>query len=161
MKLFCVLPLFLVQRISYNSSDLSPILVFPFLNRFQYNIVRYMAIISHDNKVQNDYYVSRFQDTHSRTLVYAAHFCVSLSITFAPLSTVGYKNLYTRGRFILLLMIFVFSLVNALDTKTSSNQRQLLAPTGPISMQYATFQILLISYFHREYIGGWNSLYDQ
>jgi hypothetical protein len=40
------------------SSDLSPIIVFPFLIRFQYNIVRYMAIISHDNKVQNDYYVS-------------------------------------------------------------------------------------------------------
>jgi hypothetical protein len=48
------------------SSDLSPIIVCPFLIRFQYNIVRYMAIISHDNKVQNDYYVSRFEDTHSR-----------------------------------------------------------------------------------------------
>lgn len=91
-----------------------------------------MAIISHDNKVQNDYYVSlRLKDTHSRIRSTFSHFSLHLSLSRHS-SKVGYKTyIRARGRCTLLLMIFVFSLVNALDTQTSSNQRQLLAPTGP------------------------------
>jgi hypothetical protein len=60
-------------------------------------------------------------------------------------------------------MIFVFSLVNALDTQTSSNQRQLLAPTGPISMQYAFCPkyLWLRIYIVIKGAAGWNSLFNQ